>query len=105
MRSWNEPLQQATAIAGYYLDVKDTEGWPRERLQPLLAGLLELLPWLKQWHNDPDPVFGEPMGDYYEGFLTEEARAQGFTLDDLRGWKPVAQTARRGRRKAGTSAE
>jgi hypothetical protein len=96
---WNH-LQQATALAAYYLDMKDVEGWPPERLQPLLAGLLELVPWLEQWHNDVDPVYGERMGHYYKGFVSEEARAQGFTLDDLRGWKPVVTTAARGRRRA-----
>jgi hypothetical protein len=94
-------LQQATAIASYYLDMKDNEGWPPERLQPLLAGLLELVPWLEQWHNEVDPVYGERMGHYYKGFVSEEARAQGFTLDDLRAWKPVtAVAAKRGRKKA-----
>jgi hypothetical protein len=92
-------LQQATAIASYYLDMKDNEGWTHERLQPLLAGLLELVPWLEQWHNEVNPVFGERMGHYYKGFVTEEARAQGFTLDDLRAWKPVVTTAARGRRR------
>lgn len=95
---WNH-LQQATALAGYYMDMKDIEGWEPARLQPLLASLLELVPWLEQWHNDLDPVFGERMGDYYRGFVTEEARAQGFTLDDLREWKPAATTAKRGRKK------
>ena len=93
-------LQQATAIASYYLDMKESEGWPPERLQPLLAGLLELVPWLEQWHNDVDPVFGERMGAYYKGFVTEEARAQGFTLDDLKAWKPAVVAATRGRRRA-----
>lgn len=93
-------LQQATALAGFYLDTKDNEGWPPERLQPLLAGLLELVPWLEQWHNDVDPVFGERMGHYYKGFVSEEARAQGFTLDDLKAWKPVVTATPRGRRRA-----
>ena len=93
-------LQQATALAGFYLDMKDSEGWPPERLQPLLAGLLELVPWLAQWHNEVDPVFGERMGDYYQSFVAEEARAQGFTLDDLRAWQPAATVKTRGRRKA-----
>lgn len=92
-------LQQATAIASYYLDMKDNEGWAPERLQPLLAGLLELVPWLEQWHNELDPVYGERMGTYYKSFVIEEARNQGFTLDDLRAWKPAATTAARGRRK------
>ncbi|MGF6858479.1 BREX-2 system adenine-specific DNA-methyltransferase PglX [Paraburkholderia sp. CI3] len=95
---WNH-LQQATAIAACYLEMKDNEGWPRERLQPLLSGLLELVPWLKQWHNEIDPTFGERMGDYYAGFLADQARELGYTLDDLRAWKPAAAAARRGRRK------
>ena len=70
------------------------------RLQPLLAGLLELVPWLEQWHNELDPAYGERMGTYYRGFVNEEARALGFTLDDLRAWKPVVTAAKRGRKKA-----
>lgn len=95
---WNH-LQQATAVAAYYLDMKDSEGWEPARLHPLLASLLELVPWLEQWHNDIDPVYGERMGDYYRSFVTEEARALGFTLEDLQGWRPAAAPARRGRRR------
>jgi hypothetical protein len=93
-------LQQATALAAYYLEMKESEGWEAARLQPLLAGLLELLPWLEQWHNEVDPVYGERMGAYYKGFVSEEARSHGFTLDDLRAWKPAAGPVRRGRRRA-----
>ena len=96
---WNH-LQQATALAAYYLEMKENEGWEPVRLQPLLAGLLELVPWLEQWHNEIDPAYGERMGTYYRGFVNEEARALGFTLDDLRAWKPVATAAKRGRKKA-----
>lgn len=96
---WNH-LQQATALASYYLEMKETEGWEAVRLQPLLAGLLELLPWLQQWHNEIDPVYGERMGDYYRGFIDEEARTLGFTLDALRAWRPAAKTTRSARKKA-----
>lgn len=96
---WNH-LQLATALAGWYLDAKENEGWPADRLQPLLAGLQELLPWLKQWHNDLDPVHNERMGDYYAGFVADEARALGFTADDLRTWKPAVVAAKRGRKRA-----
>lgn len=96
---WNH-LQQATALAAYYLEMKENEGWEPVRLQPLLAGLLELVPWLEQWHNEIDPAYGERMGTYYRGFVSEEARALGFTLDDLRAWKPVVTAAKRGRKKA-----
>lgn len=93
-------LQQAMALASYFIDMKEREGWSPERLQPLLAGLVEILPWLKQWHNDMNPDFGARMGDYYEAFVNDEARALQLTLDDLRAWKPAVTTAKRGRRKA-----
>jgi hypothetical protein len=93
-------LQQATALAAYYLEMKESEGWEAARLQPLLAGLLELVPWLEHWHNEVDPVYGERMGAYYKGFVSEEARSHGFTLDDLRAWKPAVTAAKRGRKKA-----
>jgi hypothetical protein len=95
---WNH-LQQAMALASYFIDMKEREGWSPERLQPLLAGLLDLVPWLKQWHNEMNPDFGARMGDYYESFVADEARALQFTLDDLRSWKPAVQPARRGRRR------
>jgi hypothetical protein len=96
---WNH-LQLATALAGWTNDARQNEGWPADRLQPLLAGLQELLPWLKQWHNDLDPVHNERMGDYYAGFVADEARALGFTADDLRAWKPAVVATKRGRKRA-----
>jgi hypothetical protein len=74
-------------------------------LQPLLAGLLELLPWLEQWHNDVDPARGERMGTYYRGFVSDEARSLGFTLDDLRAWMPAGPVRARGRRTAAAARE
>ncbi len=96
---WNH-LQQATALAAYYLEMKENEGWEPVRLQPLLAGLQELVPWLEQWHNEIDSTYGERMGTYYRGFVNEEARALGLTLDELRAWKPAATVSKRGRKKA-----
>jgi hypothetical protein len=43
-----------------------------------------VLPWILQRHNDYDPNSGQPMGDYFEAFPAEEARAQGLTLEALR---------------------
>ncbi len=57
---WNH-LQQAQAVAALYEDLK-REGWTKERLAPMLEGLRELLPWLKQW------------GDYFEGYVEGEER-------------------------------
>ena len=87
-------LQQARALATYYVQMKESEGWTRERLTPLLAGLLELLPWLKQWHNELDAQYGQGMGDYFEGFVDEESRALGITHDAIRAWSPLGRPVR-----------
>ncbi len=92
--------QQATAIASYYLQMKENEGWPPVRLKPLLTGLQELVPWLKQWHNEYSSVHATRMGDYFESFVFDEARALGFTIADLCSWTPPAvPAASRSRRK------
>lgn len=96
-------LQRAQAIAAWYLDRKEGEGWEADRLMPMLVALNELIPWLKQWHNEVDPEFGERMGDYYEGFLLEELRSLEIMRDDLLRWQPPAVAARRGGRKKKTA--
>lgn len=95
-------LQQARAISAYYVRVQTEFGGSDDpRLVPLLAGLLELLPWLKQWHNDPDPAFdGLRMADYFEGFVNEEARQLGKSLPEIKAWTPPARSNGRGRRKS-----
>ena len=85
-------LQLAQALSTYYIDIKERIGGSNDpRLAPLLASLVELIPWLKQWHNDIDPEFGLAMGDYYEGFLIEEAKAIGHTVESLKAWEPVGK--------------
>jgi SAM-dependent methyltransferase len=94
-------LQLARAISTYYVDIQERLGGRDDpRLVPLLACLIELLPWLKQWHNDVDPEFGMHMGDYFEGFTQEEARQMGKTLDQLREWEPPKKTTRRRKQTA-----
>ena len=77
-------LQQATALANYYTEMKDESGWPLPRLLPLLAGLQELVPWLKQWHNDLHPEYQQRMGDFYADFVADQARALGTTVEALK---------------------
>ena len=98
-------LQLARAISAYYVDVQERLGGRDDpRLVPLLACLIELLPWLKQWHNEVDPEFGVPMGDYFEGFIQEEARQLGKTVSEIRAWEIPQRTARRPRTSgAGTA--
>ncbi len=90
-------LQRATALAAWYVERRRTDGWPTERLVPLLAGLDQLVPWLLQWHNDLHPAYGQRMGDYYRDFVAGECTSLCVTLDDLRAWRPPAR--RGGRRR------
>jgi hypothetical protein len=95
-------LQQAQAISAYYVRVQTELGGSDDpRLIPLLACLIELLPWLKQWHNEPDASFdGMRMGDYFEGFVSEEARQLGKTLAEIRAWTPPAKVSVRRKKNA-----
>lgn len=95
---WNA-LEQSRAVAAYFVQMKEQEGWSAERLTPLLGALLELLPWVKQWHNELNPEFGVGMGDYFEGFIDEEARALSLTTEAIGSWSPPKG---RGRRKKST---
>ncbi len=86
---WNH-LQRAQALASLYQKRKTEEGWTAGRLTPILAGLLELLPWIKQWHNEPDAEFnGLRMGDSYSLFLDGECQTLGLTHADLEAWRPT----------------
>ena len=93
---WNA-LEQSRAVAAYFNRMREQEGWTAERLAPLLAALLELLPWVRQYHNQPDPEFDVGMGDYFEAFIDDEARGLSLTRDALEAWTPPE---RRSRRKA-----
>ena len=95
---WNA-LEQSRAVAGYFHRMREQEGWTGERLAPLLAALLELLPWVRQYHNAPDPEFDIRMGDHFEGIIEQEARALLLTRESLRDWAPPGRGAGRGRRR------
>ncbi len=91
-------LKQASAVSGYYERMKTREGWPPDRLVPLLAGLDQLVPWLLQWHNALDPEYDLKMGDYYRDFVRDEAQALGYTVEQVRNWQPPARPARGGKK-------
>lgn len=94
-------LQRAQAIATWYVDRKESDGWEAEKLMPMLVALDELIPWLKQWHNELDPEYGQRMGDFYEEFLLEELRTLGVARSQLDQWQPAI--ASRGRRATARS--
>ena len=72
------------------------EGWDTPRLIPLLAGLHELTPWVRQWHNEIDPEYGESVADTIDTELAERLAEHHLTTTDLTTWRPAPAT--RGRR-------
>ena len=91
--------QQALALARYCYEMRGNEGWDAARLTPILAGLLELQPWLDQWHNEMDPETQQRLNDYIRGFVEGELAQLSLTAEQVRAWCPTAQAARAGRRK------
>ena len=89
-------LQLARAIAERYELAKENEG---RKLVPLLAAIGGLIPWLKQWHNELDPKYGARMGDYFAGYLAEEAKALGMSVEQVMAWVPPEKPKGRTRRK------
>jgi hypothetical protein len=66
------------------------------RLIPLVVSLIELLPWLKQCHNERNANSdGHRMGDFFENFVNEEARKLGKTLAEIKAWVPPQKAAKR----------
>lgn len=75
--------QQARALAEYYVDAKQTYGFKADKLTLLLASLLELQPWLNQWHSAIDPAYGASPAEAIRAFLDAESHALGVTKEDL----------------------
>nr|WP_030881233.1 BREX-2 system adenine-specific DNA-methyltransferase PglX [Streptomyces sp. NRRL B-24051] len=92
---WNH-LEQALALASYI----QTAGLGDDEMVPYLAGLLELQPWLDQWHGEYDAEFGASPAVEIRGFRQVKQGDLGLTDDALRAWRPAPAT--RGR-AAGTA--
>ncbi|MDA8371802.1 MAG: BREX-2 system adenine-specific DNA-methyltransferase PglX [Nocardiopsaceae bacterium] len=96
---WNH-AEQAEALATLAIDRAEEHDWAgeKEKMTPLLAGIAELMPWVRQWHSDPDE-YGQSMADYITQDLEELMNDTGVTPSDMEAWRPAAPT--RGRRTKG----
>ncbi|MFG2905824.1 BREX-2 system adenine-specific DNA-methyltransferase PglX [Kitasatospora sp. NPDC048286] len=83
--------EQAQALTTYFTN----NDFTTEELTPYLAGLLELQPWLSQWHGEFDAMYGGSPADFFAGYRAQIQGEHGLTDDDLRAWRPAP--ARRGR--------
>jgi hypothetical protein len=90
--------QQAQALGEIVVDRQDREGWDAGRVIPLVAGLVELEPWLHQWHADIDPEYGTSLAEEMTALIDQRLGACGITRDEARAWRPAEQP--RGRRSA-----
>ena len=87
-------LEQARALATYYQRMRNEEGWEPERLKPILAGLLDLRDWLKQWHDEvPDPETGLKLGSYFSEYAEGQCGELGFSIPEVQAWKPTPGAA------------
>lgn len=93
--------QQADALGTLAHQRLNELGWgkdagTRDKMVPFLAGMLELLPWVQQWHTQADE-YGETPADHLKEDLAELRDATGITESEMTGWRPPAPV--RGRRK------
>jgi hypothetical protein len=90
---WNH-RQVAHALTALILN-RSEEGWGPDRLAPLLAGLAEQLPWVRQWHGDVDPELGVSPAEMYSDFLADQQERFELSDADLANWRPPATTRRK----------
>ncbi len=93
---WNH-AQQGLALGRIITD-RSAESYDPAVLTPLVAGVAELLPWVKQWHSGPDPNLGVDLAEYLDGRLDAWTDDIGVPRADLAHWRPPKAT--RGRRPA-----
>lgn len=66
------------------------DGWSTERIVPLLAGLREVMPWVKQWHGKPDAEWDDEVpAEVLEADFEALLRRHAVGDAQLEAWRPV----------------
>lgn len=66
------------------------DGWETERIVPLLAGLREVMPWVRQWHGEPDAEWdGDVPAEILEADFEALLRRHTVGEAQLKAWRPV----------------
>lgn len=73
-------------------------GAPDEQVIPLVGALIEIEPWLKQWHAELDARTGVSPATAVAGITTTLLGRLGLGRDAVAAWRPAAPA--RGRRSA-----
>lgn len=81
-------LERARALARSIAERTGADGISQEALLPLVAGLVELEPWLHQWHAESVPEFGGSPAVFMTGFIDQQLTSLGKTRPDCKAWRP-----------------
>lgn len=82
-------LEQARALARLIVDRLTNDDLPPDAHLSLVAGLVELEPWLHQWHGEPDPAFGGTSpAAFMSSFIDNQLAGLGKTRTDAKAWRP-----------------
>jgi len=82
-------LEQARGLARLIVDRSHGDGLSTDALLPLIAGLIELEPWLYQWYGEADVLFGGASpAVFFTGFIDSQLSGVGASRADAKGWKP-----------------
>jgi hypothetical protein len=84
---WDQ-LEQARALARLLAERMAADDISPGARLPLLAGLVELEPWLHQWHVEASPEFGGSPAVFMTGFIESQLAAIGKTREDCKAWRP-----------------
>ncbi len=95
---WDD-AERADALSALVTERTETDNWPTDRIKPLLAGLVEVMPWVWQWHNVDDRGWGTSPAEDFQAFLDDQRQRHGVTEEELRRWRPVVMRGR-GRQRA-----
>jgi hypothetical protein len=93
--------EQAHALMALIEERSTRDGWGKDKLTPLIAGLAEVMPWVRQWHAGTDPDSGINIAEAYDAYLEDQRIKYGLSEEDLRAWSPPVAGQRRGRRRKG----
>ncbi|MFI7664163.1 BREX-2 system adenine-specific DNA-methyltransferase PglX [Nocardia sp. NPDC049526] len=83
---WNH-AEQALALAGI-VDSRIQDGATETTLIPLVAGLVELSPWVRQWHSEIDLEYGISMADLIDEQIRTHCVELGISPEDAAAWRP-----------------
>ncbi|WP_343239866.1 BREX-2 system adenine-specific DNA-methyltransferase PglX [Streptomyces sp. SID12488] len=86
---------QAQALFNLVDDRTKQAGWDTDRIKPLLAGLLEVMPWVRQWHGDYDEDWEGVPADEYQAYFEELCAKHQVSESDLRAWRPEKTRAKK----------